>query len=287
VAVADPDIQVSTFVFADLAGFTALTEAHGDAEALEIATRFAARVRALLPEHGAEEVKTIGDEVMIRVTEPGEAVKLGLRITEQLARPGEPPVRVGMHSGRAVRRDRDWFGATVNLASRVAGAARPGEVLVTEGTRQQVGGNDAFELTPRGSSYFKNIPDPVPVYRAVGAGTPGIELEIDPVCRMAVDPKRAAETRHRRGLTYHFCSPECAAAFSARPRRYIAAGAAARAARRGFLINLAAFLVLGAVHLAGSIGGSHHGSGFALSSLLFLAWAIVLVFHFRAVRRVL
>jgi adenylate cyclase len=62
--------EQATFVFADLAGFTALAEAHRDDEAVEMATGFAARVRGLLGEHGAEEIKTIGDAVMIRVVDP-------------------------------------------------------------------------------------------------------------------------------------------------------------------------------------------------------------------------
>jgi class 3 adenylate cyclase len=115
----------STFVFADLAGFTALTEAHGDIEAIEIASRFTAQVHDFLPEHGAEQIKTIGDEVMIRVPRSSDAVRLGVRITRGLAAHGNPPVRVGMHSGPAVKRDGDWFGATINLASRVADAGPP------------------------------------------------------------------------------------------------------------------------------------------------------------------
>ena len=277
----------STFLFADLAGFTALTEAHGDAEAIKIATNFEAEVRALLPEHDAEEVKTIGDEVMVRVAQPGDAVRLGVRISKELADHRRPPVRVGMHSGPAVSRDRDWFGATVNLASRVAEAAHPGEVLITDETRRQLGETAGFQLIERGRRYFKNIPEPIGVHRAVAAGEAPVELEVDPVCRMAVDPKRAAATRHRVGLTYHFCSPECAAAFSASPHSYIATGAAARTARRGFLINLTAFLVIGMAHLVAWIAGTHGGEGVPPMLILFVAWAIVLVFHFRAVRRVL
>jgi class 3 adenylate cyclase len=166
---AGSDSESSTFVFADLAGFTALTEAHGDAEAIEIATEFAAQVRTLLPEHHAEEVKTIGDEVMIRVAEPADAVRLGIRIAKELAAHGKPPVRVGMHSGPALRRDGDWFGATVNLASRVAEAAHPGEVLITGATRRDLGETSGFELVEHGPRYFKNIPEAVPLHRAVGA----------------------------------------------------------------------------------------------------------------------
>lgn len=281
------DKESSTFVFADLAGFTALTEAHGDAEAIRIATEFAARVRTLLPEHGAEEIKTIGDEMMIRVPETSDAVRLGIRITKELADHCKPPVRVGMHSGPAVSLDGDWFGGTVNLASRVTDAARPGEVLITDQTRRELEEAGGFDLIESGSRYFKNIPEPIALHRAVAAGELPMELTVDPVCRMAVDPRRAAGTRHRIGLTYHFCSPECASTFSANPRAYIAAGAAARAARKGFLINLAAFLLVGTVHLIAWIAGSTDRQGVPPMLFLFVAWGILLVLHFRAVRRVL
>lgn len=128
----EPQPKESIFLFADLAGFTALTEAHGDASAAMIAGDFTAGVRKILGDFSAEEVKTIGDEVMIRVIDPDTAVRLGTRIVDDLAFHGSPPIRVGMHSGPAVSREGDWFGATVNLASRVADAAKPGEVLITD-----------------------------------------------------------------------------------------------------------------------------------------------------------
>jgi YHS domain-containing protein len=224
---------------------------------------------------------------MIRLEDPRKAVKLGLRIVDELAAPGAPPVRVGMHSGPAVGRDGDWFGGSVNLASRVSGAARAGEVLLTGETRRVCGQLDAIDFEPRGSHYFKHIPEPVPVYRAVSAGASGASLEIDPVCRMAVDPQRAAAVRHRRGFTYYFCSPECERAFAADPRRYVANSPAARAARAGFRINLAAFLIVGAVHaLAWATGWTHHESEPPLFLYVGAAWAIGLALHYRAVRRV-
>ncbi len=279
--------ESSTFVFADLAGFTALTEAHGDAEAIEIASDFTARVRQLLPEYEAEEIKTIGDEVMIRVEDPVKAVNLGMRIVDELAFHGSPPVRVGMHSGAAVRRDGDWFGATVNLASRVADAAKPGEVLLTGQTSQKVAGGEGFAIEEYGSRYFKHVPEPIPVYRAITPGEGERRLEIDPVCRMAVDPAQADSVRRRRGISYFFCSGECRAKFDAEPRRYIATSPAARAARRGFIINLSVFTVLAASHLASWIIRGYSGSGLPPMLFFFIAWAVVLVVHYRAVRAVL
>ena len=280
--------QPGTFVFADLAGFTALTEAHGDAEATEIAEGFARSVRELLPEYEGEEIKTIGDEVMIRVEDPLQAVELGLRIVERLAAPGSPPVRVGMHHGPAVERNGDWYGATVNLASRVSGAARPGEVLLTEETREQCGEHDGFQLEPRGSHYFKHIPEPIPVYRALGPAEAGRELEIDPVCRMAVDPRHAASVSHRHGSAYFFCSKECAQAFADNPRHYIANSPAARAARAGFRIHRTVFLVVtAALLISWATGLSHHDSWPPYFLYFVVPWAVGLGLHYRTCRRVL
>jgi adenylate cyclase len=282
---ADGDqIETSTFVFADLAGFTALTEAHGDSSANRIAADFVAGVRRILTDYDAEEVKTIGDEVMIRVVDPESAVRIGLEIVDQLAFHRSPPVRVGVHSGPAIHRDGDWFGSTVNVASRVVSAAKPGEVLLTDATRSELG--DSIELEARGARYLKNVPELVPVYGVAGSSSTTERLEIDPVCRMAVSIARADSTKKRRGLTYYFCSAECRHRFDQDPRRYVALSPAARAARRGFLINLAAFAAIGGAHLIVWAGRSFKHPSVAML-ILFAAWAIALVFHYRLVRETL
>jgi adenylate cyclase len=278
--------EASTFVFADLAGFTALTEAHGDDEAIQIAVEFVGRVRSMLPEYEAEEVKTIGDELMIRVADPDLAVRLGMRIVEKLAFHGSPPVRVGMHTGSAVRRDNDWMGGTVNLASRVVDAARPGEVLITVATRDQLETTDGFALQDRGARQFKNLVEPVPVFGVLPRGGEKKELEIDPVCRMAVDRARAASVRRRRGIAYFFCSDECRRAFDEDPLGHIVTTRAGRLARRGFLINLLAFVLVGGLHLI-----AWAARGFSDASpgmfVLFAAWAIALASHYWTVRSVM
>ena len=95
----------ATFVFADIAGFTALTEAHGDEQAATLVADFCDAVRAELPADAAH-VKTIGDALMLRIPDPGEAILLGLNITHGLMRGHEAPaVRVGLHHGTAVERE--------------------------------------------------------------------------------------------------------------------------------------------------------------------------------------
>jgi adenylate cyclase len=119
-----------TFLFADIVGFTSFTERHGDDAAADLAARFRAGVEAILPK-GARLVKTMGDAVMVRLDDPAEAAATAVRIARSALGADDPPVRIGVHSGTAVERDGDFFGAAVNIAARVAAFARPGEALVT------------------------------------------------------------------------------------------------------------------------------------------------------------
>ena len=220
-------LESQTFLFADLAGFTALTEAHGDEEAVAICRRFKADVTALADELGAEVVKTIGDAVMIRMEDAPAAVELGRRIVAALAGHRLPPVRVGIHSGPVIAEDGDYFGATVNLASRVTSAAGPGEVLITAATREAAGGGGGLE--PRGRRSFKNVGEPVEIFAAASRPA-GRELDIDPVCRMAVERERAARVIDCRRRRFYFCSDRCANAFDANRPRYAGRSIPTRAA---------------------------------------------------------
>lgn len=211
---------MQTFVFADLAGYTALTEAMGDETAVEVVSGFFRSVEELLPAGDGELVKTIGDAAMLRLSSPSVAIELGLDIVEDLgARHGLLAVRAGMHSGPAVGRDGDWFGATVNIAARVAALAGGGEVLLTEPTRESAGELDGVQLTERGSRELKNVGEPVTLYSA----TRGERAQpvIDPVCRMVVEPGGKSEMLVHEGVEYHFCSLACVGEFARGPERFV------------------------------------------------------------------
>ena len=212
-----------TFLFADLAGYTAMTEAHGDEMAADAVAEFCREVRELLPQFEAEQIKSIGDAVMVRVPDAGAAVMLAVRLVGEIGtRHGSLAVRVGAHTGPAVHRDGDWFGAAVNLAARVAAGAQRGEVVMTEATHSAASGAlSEYEIDARPGQTFKNVAEPVTLYALTLASQPNVaNLPIDPVCRMAVDPKESAGSRTRDGVEIWFCSPECAVVFDRHPDRY-------------------------------------------------------------------
>jgi adenylate cyclase len=211
----------ATFVFADIAGFTALTEAHGDEEAVALVEAFTDRVTRELPGIGGEHVKTIGDAVMLRVPEPGNAIRLGLAISQEtLDSHGSVPVRVGLHHGPAVERNGDYFGAAVNLAARVSGVAAGGEVLVSGPTAALVPDLEGVVYESRGRHELRNVSEPLEIFAVLRLDTDTERLPIDPVCRMAVDPDRAPGRLLHGGTAYFFCSLACAGEFARQPERF-------------------------------------------------------------------
>lgn len=210
-----------TFLFADLAGFTALTEAHGDKRAAALATAFLARMKDRASHFGGEVIKTIGDAALIRCESAGAAVELGLSILEsEGARTDFPAVRVGMNSGTAVESDGDWFGSAVNVAARVAAVTVAGEVVLTKATYEMATELEDVEFERLGARALRNVSEPVVLLRASRKGAHGGDVIVDPVCRMTIAEQEWIGSLCFGGRVFHFCSMECARRFSADPERY-------------------------------------------------------------------
>ena len=129
--------RAPTFLFADMAGYTALTEERGDLAAAELARMFRRGMRALARKHGGWQVKSMGDGVMIWTPEAAAAVELAADAVREIGTSPELlPVRVGVHTGPAVMRGLDWYGSTVNVAARLADQAEPNQALISGTTVQ-------------------------------------------------------------------------------------------------------------------------------------------------------
>ena len=211
----------ATFLFADIAGFTALTEAHGDEQAVQLVEEFAEVVQAELPSVGGEYVKTVGDALMLRVPDPADAIRLGLWITRDAMRGhNAPSIRVGGNHGPAIDRGGDYFGTTINVAARVSALAGGGELLVTGQTAALAPDLPGVLYESRGRQALRNVAEPVEIFAAVRVDETADHLAIDPVCQMAVDPEHAVGRVVLDEHVYCFCSLTCTAAFAGQPERY-------------------------------------------------------------------
>lgn len=166
--------ELHTFMFADISGYAAIAERSGDEAAAEVALSFFATVSALAERHGVEVVKCLGDGVMAHSDDADRMVAFGLDLLDECERElSLPPIHVGIHTGSALKRANDWWGATVNLAARIGCAAGAGTLLVTEATRAAGADRAPASLQRLGWLRLKNISTPVRVYAASRA-EPGL-----------------------------------------------------------------------------------------------------------------
>jgi adenylate cyclase len=147
--------------FADLTGYTRLTEEEGELEALDALERFVEAVEATLPDT-ARVVKLIGDEVMIVGSDPSALIDWAVGFTQLMSE--RPVPRIGLHYGEALYRDGDYYGRDVNIASRIAERSGGGEVLVTRPVVEQAGPHLEFDRI--GEIKLKGFSEPTEMFLA-------------------------------------------------------------------------------------------------------------------------
>jgi adenylate cyclase len=154
--------------FADLAGYTRLTEEQGEAKAVSAVEQFVETVERTLP-IDARVIKTLGDEVMVVGVDVGALTSWAVRMGGEMA-PGAPPPRIGIHSGAALYRDGDYYGREVNRAARVVARASGGEVLVTRPVMDAASRQDGLEFELIGEVVLKGFNEPTELFNASRKG---------------------------------------------------------------------------------------------------------------------
>lgn len=157
-----PGARQTAVCFADLVDFTRLSDQEGSELVTEIATTFA--------DHAAEVaappvrlVKLIGDAAMLVCPEPEPLVDAAFALRERARRAGLPPLRIGVALGPALERLGDWYGRTVNLASRLTTAAPTDAIVVSPEVASRLG--DRFTLDALGPVTLKGLAEPVEMCR--------------------------------------------------------------------------------------------------------------------------
>ena len=150
--------------FADLAGYTRLTEERGDEEAVGVVERFVEAVQHSLP-IDARVIKTLGDEVMVVGADAVALTQWAVDFQGEIT-PGVPAPRIGIHCGEALYRDGDYYGRDVNQAARVVARAAGGEVLVTRPIVNTATGMDGLRFELIGEIGLKGFSEPIELFQA-------------------------------------------------------------------------------------------------------------------------
>ena len=144
--------------FADLVGFTALSQQVGDDELAAIVDQFEQLAFDVVTAQGGRVVKMIGDEVMFTVDSAEAAAEIGLALAEGTRGADElSDLRVGLAAGPLLEREGDLYGPVVNLASRITAIAFPGTIVVSASMRDQLEGREEYRLRSMRARYLKDI----------------------------------------------------------------------------------------------------------------------------------
>jgi adenylate cyclase len=144
--------------FADLVGFTALSQQLSEAALAGLVSRFEELAYDTVARHGGRVVKMIGDEAMFVVDDVDRAARVALALAEAYSDDEElSDVRVGLACGPALVREGDYYGPVVNLASRIVNIARPGTVLVSDEVHAELAHSEEFAFKKMPRRYLKDL----------------------------------------------------------------------------------------------------------------------------------
>lgn len=166
---ADEDLHTTevTVGFADLVGFTALSNEISEDRLADMVEIFESRCADVVAGRHGRVIKTLGDSVLFVSEDPSRAIEIGLNIVDVIGNdPRLPDVRLGLATGSVIMRLGDVFGAPVNLAARLTGVARRNRLITDHATADLLPA-DRFEsrsLPPRPVRGFGVI-EPVSVRR--------------------------------------------------------------------------------------------------------------------------
>jgi adenylate cyclase len=167
-----PGAQPMAICFADLVGFTKLGERLPSEELGSVAGRLG-ELAADAVEPPVRLVKTIGDAAMMVCDEPDPLLQAALELVESAETEGEgfPSLHAGLAHGEALPRGGDWYGAPVNLASRITDFARPGSVVAAAEVHEAANGE--YDWSRIGRKRLKGVKESVELFRVRPAGRDG------------------------------------------------------------------------------------------------------------------
>lgn len=159
---------IASVMFTDIANSSAIASAVGDAAWSSAIHSHLAMVRSDIEQNNGILVKSLGDGTMSTFSSARAAMSAAKAVQVNLSRARQEPelqVRIGIHTGDVVQADGDFFGTVVNKAARVAGAAGPGEIRVSEATKIMVGGASEFSFRDAAKITLKGLEGEHRIYR--------------------------------------------------------------------------------------------------------------------------
>jgi adenylate cyclase len=164
--------RLTAIMIADVVGYSRLMSVAEESTHLRLSDYIKNSIEPKISEHGGRLIRSAGDGLLVEFDSAVEAVYCALEIQHELAARDAGiaadrrlRLRIGINAGDVIADNRDIYGNSVNIASRLEGLAEPGEIYVTRNVRDQLHGHPDLVFEDRGQRKVKNLSQPIRIYR--------------------------------------------------------------------------------------------------------------------------
>ncbi len=193
-------------LMADLSGYTALTETHGSSVAADLIDKYVEIIKECL-EGDCHFHERTGDEVMIVSSSVNDLLATAEMILKKTCNENNfLQVHGGLHYGKILERNNNYFGSTINITARIVSKANPGTFWCSEEFVKALPGKTTFTFLSKGKHSLKNISAEVNMFELRNENSRPVD--IDPVCRMLIN-KKENSVYYFTEKNISFCSQTC------------------------------------------------------------------------------
>ena len=197
-------------LMADLSGYTAMTEIHGDTAAVEMIEKYIEMGKNSLAGESYLLERT-GDQLLIVSDDADDLAKTAIELKHKTEKePNFLGIHCGLHYGSVIERNHHLFGAVVNMAARIAASATENKILCSREFIEALKYPGKLQLISQGNIDFKNILEPAEIFEVLPVVEKKTrEIYIDPVCQIRLSASETSISLVYGEDEYFFCSEEC------------------------------------------------------------------------------
>ncbi len=204
---------------ADLTGYTAMTDVHGGASAAKIVHKYIKLVDQSL--FGSTQVvQRIGDQIVMMSDQPLDIAISAQKLMASAQEHHFLSIHMGIHYGSILIENGNFFGSTINIASRIMNLANRGQILCSSAYVNKLQTVEQFNFVSLGKHKLKNVLNEIEIFELNNSQS-NLFFYVDPVCHMLVDPGKGNHIATYENQTFHFCSDQCLTLFNSSPEAFV------------------------------------------------------------------
>ncbi len=164
-------LEEVAILFSDILGSSSYFNNFGDAAGVDMVENYNSLLSPIINEHEGHIIKTLGDSIMARFSNPLEATKCAIRMQKKIAyynnsRPSEHHIhmRIGINYGKGIMEENDIFGDLVNIASKITQIAQANQIMLSEEVYEHIKDQDYMYFNLAGSVEYTQSPKAINVF---------------------------------------------------------------------------------------------------------------------------